>query len=466
MGRHSDGTNNYSLSRSVIAVLVIVVLVIALAIWYVAASPGSDNAEPEEPDCVAGELELPVAASDEAVARTLTDAYAASQPVVRDFCVTPLLVADAAEAAVYVGSDSPATAEILEQAGRSVSVSDPEPVASQPFGVASEEEVAPEDVALQQVAFPTDGEPAVSAAVASELAANADEAADALRNQRVGAAEDVLNDERYAATTRDGTPAGWAFTELGGSVLFAALPLNQADGVSEDQARAGQDFARFSAEGFAGDGADQPEIADTVWQAAVPPEAAEPAEEQQPAEEDPAAAPEMVSTLFLLDTSEAMAPFLPAAAESIGNAAREVAENGHSVGLWNYSSPLNPGVQQSYRENVMLGPDAEAVATAAGRFGIGGQPNTREALSAAVGYAAEVAGPVRVVLITTGTADAADDEAFVSALREATGDNARISVVHVGPNEQDPAVADVAEAVSASPDAAGLGQAVAEVLGQ
>ncbi|SDS08538.1 hypothetical protein [Corynebacterium timonense] len=460
MGRHSDGTNNYSLSRSVIAALIIVVLVIAMAIWYVAARPGSTTADHEEPDCVAGELELPVASSDEAVARSLNDAYAASHPVVRDYCVTPILVSDLSAAAVYVGSDSPATDQLLEQAGRTVSVADAEPVATQPVGVAADVEVAREDVALEQVAFPTDVDPAVSAAVATELAAGDEDAAAALRDQRVHTAEDVLNEDRYAATTRDGSPVGWFFTELDSSVSFAALPLNQTESVSEDKARAGQDFARFAAESFAGGDAQQPEISDTVWEAALPATGQAPA---TPADDDAPeaqAAPEVMSTLFLLDTSDAMSPFLPAAAEAIGEAARGVAGAGHSVGLWNYSSPLNPGVQKSYRENVMLGPAAEAVAAAAGRFSTGGQPNTREALSAATGYAAEVQGPVRVVLITTGTADSG------AALPEIAGDDVRVSVVHIGPNEPDPAVADVAEVVTTAQTAEGLNDAVGQAVGE
>ena len=41
-----------------------------------------------------------------------------------------------------------------------------------------------------------------------------------------------------------------------------------------------------------------------------------------------------------------------AAADAIAASAPDISAAGHSVALWNYSSPLNPGVQQGFRRNI------------------------------------------------------------------------------------------------------------------
>ncbi|MDY3128351.1 MAG: hypothetical protein SOW59_09575, partial [Corynebacterium sp.] len=54
-------------------------------------------------------------------------------------------------------------------------------------------------------------------------------------------------------------------------------------------------------------------------------------------------------TLYLLDTSDGLTPFfLPVAPEIAANS-HSVSAAGHQVALWNYSSPLSPGVVVGYR---------------------------------------------------------------------------------------------------------------------
>ncbi|WP_115684654.1 hypothetical protein [Corynebacterium senegalense] len=464
MGRHSSGKNNYSLSAGALSAVAVAIVAVAALVWFLVARPGSDGEEAAAPECVSGELSLPVSATDDDVARQLIDDYASASPVVRDYCVTPTLVSSPAEAAVHIAPNTPVTQQELARENRTASVSDPAPVAQREAGVAGAAVPGTrEEVQLAAVAFPVDEEPAASAVVAAALAGDDESAVKALSGQRIARVADIAGDRaRYAATLEDSVPEGLGFTGLGSYVVYSAIPLNQGGPVTEDQARAGQDFARAAAEKFSGEVADQPTISETVWAAATPSGGTA---ETAPSETAERAAAPMTDTLFLLDTSAAMAPYLPAAADGIGASARAVAADGHRIGLWNYSSPLSPGVTKAYRENVALTPNADEVATASGRFLTDGQPQTREALAAALAYAGEVGGDVRVVLITTGTADGGDDEAFAASLRNAAARGIQVDVVHVGEGQEDPAVTAAARSNANAADAAALPAAIRTAAG-
>ena len=466
MGRHSSGTNNYSLSTGAIAALTAAVVAVAAGVWFAAERPDRGSGGQQAATCVSGDLELPVSGADEQVARALIDAYAGSNPVVRDFCVKPVYVDSLSQAAVYVAPNTPVSHQQLAQANRTAAVSDPSPAAAQEVGVTGRDApAAREQISPDSVVYPVDEEPSASALVASLLAGNDQDAVTALSEHRVAHVRDVENatdGARYAATTRDAAPEGLGFTGLGASVVHAAIPLNQGTGISEDQSRAGQDFARYSADHFDGNAASQPTISELVWAAATPSGGTELTRDTGSA----AASSGAVSdTLFLLDTSDAMAPYLPQASDAIGAAARRVAAEGHRVGLWNYSSPLSPGVTRGYRENVALTPNAAEVAAAAGRFLTGGRPRTREAVSAAVDYARSAGSPVRVVVITTGTADGGADDDYANALKNATGSDVTVSVVHVGPDQEDPALRRVAASEAVAADGGKVGEAVTSAVG-
>lgn len=453
MARHSNGKNNYALSGGAIAVLVALLLIVALVLWLIFGR-GESSEEASGGECVSGNLELPVAASDAGVGQAVVDAYAETKPVVRDYCVEPVLVDNVADAAVYVAPDTPLTHKTIEDAGRSAAVSDPEVVAEQQVGIAGEKAAELGEVDLSSVRFPTGEQPSASAVVASKLAGeDAGRAASALKEQRLDPFADYeQTPDTFVATAEDATPEGLVFTPVDAAVQYAAIPLNAGEHTDENQSRAGQDFARSQAKEDVGEPAG---VDDSVWAAAFDAAPAERAPEQQ--EDTAQAAGEVAHTLFLLDTSDAMAPFIQPAKDAIGEAAGNVAAQEKMVGLWNYSSPLNEGVTRGYRVNVGLTPAAEEVDVAVHRFLTGGVPQTREALTAAAAASAGGAEPVRIVLVTTGTADAgedADGTAFAESLQQYLDQNVEIAVVHVGGGAPDAGVERVAatQAQASSPE--------------
>ncbi|EEI16595.1 VWA domain-containing protein [Corynebacterium lipophiloflavum] len=451
MARHASGKNNYALSGGVIAALVAAVLLIGALVAFVATRGESDAvAVDESPACVAGELSLPVAATDAAVATSLIDAYASANPVVRDFCITPTLVESIADAAVYIAPNTPVAHQELAAENRTAATSEPSPIYAEKVGLAGVQ--APESAAsveLGAVAFPVDDEPSASALVASALAASDQDAVNALTNQRVATLDDAQESAEYIATTESSVPEGLSFSPLDASIVYSAIPLNQGDNVTEEQSRAGQDFVRVAAENFSAQPVDQPTISDLVWAAATPGGGEEITRNTETGATIADGGP--TNTLFLLDTSEAMAPYIDVAAEGIAAAAQSVAGAGHQVALWNYSSPLSPGVTLGYRRNVTFTPDAGEVVQSVNRFLTGGQPQTREAVTAAVGQAAEAQLPSRVVVVTTGTADGGDDEAFARAVTDAAGADVSVSVVHVGEGQQDQALRGVSSSAADAP---------------
>ena len=464
MAKHASGKNNYRLSGELIALLVVLALIAAAVIWWL-SSRGDDadgaGAQAKAEDCVAGELALPVAASDKGAGQSLVDAYGESAPVVRDYCVKPQLVDSVADAAVFVAPNTAVTHQSLESAGRTPAVSDAQPAYSEAVGVAGKDEVKLEDLTVDKVRFPVSEESAASALVASKVAGNDNDAVQALTDQRIGTADELNADAgEFLATAEDAVPDGLKFTPVGADAVYSAFPLNQNDKVDENQARAGQDFARFASEHFDGSEKDQPAVSDLVWAAALPAggeaitaDEKEDGDAQNAADADKAAveagpnaaALQPENTLFLLDTSDAMSPYIQPAKDAIANTAFELGAQGKQVGLWNYSSPLNPGVVVGYRQNITVSPDADSVAVAVRRFLTGGVPQTRQAVEAAAGAYGTGDAKTRIVLVTTGTADAGDDKAFEDAVRGAAGEKVEITVVRVGEGEADQAV----EALSA-----------------
>ena len=462
MAKHASGKNNYRLSGELIALLVVLALIAAAVIWWLSTrGDDADSAEAQPEDCVAGELVLPVAASDKGAGQSLVDAYGASSPVVRDYCVKPQLVDSVADAAVFVAPNTAVTHQSLDSAGRTPAVSDAQPAYSEAVGVAGKDEIKFEDLTADKLRFAVSEESAASALVASQVVGNDNDAVQALTDQRIASASELDADAgEYLATAEDAVPEGLKFTPVGADAVYTAFPLNQNDKVDENQARAGQDFARFASEHFDGSAKDQPAVSDLVWAAALPAggeaitaDEKEDSDTQNAADPDKAAdeagsnaaALQPENTLFLLDTSDAMSPYIQPAKDAIANAALELGAQGKQVGLWNYSSPLNPGVVVGYRQNITVSPDADSVAVAVRRFLTGGVPQTRQAVEAAAGAYGTGDAKTRIVLVTTGTADAEDDNAFEDAVRGAAGDKVEITVVRVGEGEADQAV----EALSA-----------------
>lgn len=481
MGRHSTGKNNYSLSKEVIALLVAAAIVIAVALaWLLLRDNGENSASDEQAECVSGDLALPVAAAAKSVGEQLISDYASSNPVVRDYCVKPEYVDSIEEAAVYVAPVSPVTNGEITAADRSSSTSEPAAVYASPVGTAAADAAAP---VLETVLFPTAEQPETSAIVAQALSDSDETAVRALTDQRVQTvASAVAEKDRAVSTTEDAAPEGLTFTPLEEhELVYAAFPLNTTDTVNEEQTRAAQAFSDYSGKMFSdthGDADTEPaDVSDPVWSAAMPeggkritdPAAADNGQGTANGDENTddnadensdnanASAPsEPTKTLFLLDTSEAMTEFSDPAAEAIDAAVGEITGADHEVALWNYSSPLTPGVNKGYRANIAFTDDAGSVVGTASRFLNDGQPQTREAVAAAVAYAESEStpdAPVRIVLITSGSFDMADDYAE-QALAEAKDNGVSLTIVHAGSGEPDEKLAEAAEFTTdaASPD--------------
>ena len=490
MAKHASGKNNYRLSGELIALLVVLALIAAAVIWWLSSrgddTNDADGAQAKAEDCVAGELVLPVAASDKGAGQSLVDAYGDSAPVVRDYCVKPQLVDSVADAAVFVAPNTTVTHQSLESSGRTPAVSDPQPAYSEAVGVAGKDDVKLEDLTVDKVRFPVSDESAASALVASKVAGNDTDAVQALTDQRLGSADELNADAgEFLATAEDAVPEGLKFTPVGADAVYTAFPLNQNEKVDENQARAGQDFARFASEHFDGSEKDQPAVSDLVWAAALPAggeaitaDAKQEGDAQDGADADKAAggdgadtdganaaALQPENTLFLLDTSDAMNPYIQPAKDAIANTALELGGQGKQVGLWNYSSPLNPGVVVGYRQNITVSPDADSVAVAVRRFLTGGVPQTRQAVEAAASAYGSGEAKTRIVLVTTGTADAGDDKVFEDAVRGAAGDKVEITVVRVGEGEADQAVEALSAKTVDAKQADGIESAVKQVSG-
>lgn len=454
MGRHALRDNTGFISGRTLLALLAAVLLIGTLIWFIALrDTGSDDAagpSGDERTCVSGELMLPVAAADAAIAEELIGVYNESLPEVRDYCITAQFTASLREAAVYIAPNTPITHQQLAAASRSAALAEPPPIFADEVGVAAE--ATPDtDLELKQVRFPVDN-PGASALVASLLAREDNAAIEALTHQRIDSIDSFTPvDGQIVATSQRHVPERLQFRPLDASVVYTAIPLNSGETIDENQARAGQDFARFSAEHFADNVPDQPVIPELVWAAALP-EGGEALTTggASPTDADEAAVAadgKVTDSLFLLDTSESMAPYLPAANAGIKKAAAEVISTGHLVGLWNYSSPLNPGVEVGYRRNVALTDSDQDLIAVLDQLQAAGQPRTREALDAAVDELSGRAGSAqqaRLIVITSGTADGGTDGAFSDAIRQKAGERVIISVVHVGDRARDVALEQVA----------------------
>lgn len=447
MGRHSDGKNNYSLSAGAIVAVVVVIALIVAGVWWLLQRDGSSANGEEAPAAEGRECTLvPIHATDDAVGE-LVVAGLSGESEDGEECTDVELVDSLDDAALLIAPDSPDTEQLLADAGRETE-GEPVAVASSPVGLSGAEETEATDVDPADVSFPTDAQPEAAQLVADALGAEGDLS--------------ESPDASWTATTQGLTPDGETFSPIDDlELVFHAFPLTETDTVSAQQVDAAAGLAAT-----AGDGYEGPDTSSEVEESAAP-TTEEAAPEEQ--EETQAAAELVPNTLFLLDTSEAMTPYADAAAASIGDAAVAATDAGNLAGLWNYSSPLNPGVTDGWRRNITYTDAGDDIAWAAERFGNAGQAQTRSAVLAAVGNARDQANetgqPARVVLVTSGTAGDMGDEQFRSALEQAGDDNVQLSVVHVGPGEPDAVLQEAAGEFLTAEDGAGISQAVQQATG-
>lgn len=434
MARHSSGKNNYALSGSVIVVGVVILALIAALVWWFSLRDDAQS-EPQAQECIQGELILPVAESQGVSAEALINQWNETGPVVRDYCVTAELVDSVDDAAVLLTTDNPRAAELLGD--RTASSAVPVDVWTGQLWTAGDE-AALNGVDPADVSYPVATDPDAAVAVAVALAG---EGAPALiqRDRDVTTDSDA---EILAVGPAAGIHKGAGATEDidGAEVVTLAHILSPAGDLTEEQSRAAAAFTDFH--DATGDvPADLPDRS-AAWAAVTE----DVASEETPEAEAPAtAAP--ADTLILLDTSAGTTAafgdrsIYAASAAALGPIARDLGAGGQQVALWNYSSPLNPGVTQGWRRNVNFS-DGQQAADAVLRFGTGGVPQTRSALVAALANAADqsraTGEPARVLLVTSGTARDMDDAAFTQAFTDAIGDaDVSVDVVHVGGGEVD-----------------------------
>ena len=497
MGRHYTPEQKTQFSGGFIASTIAILLaIIAVLAWLFLGNGSEDtgsNADSAEGEsCIEGNIQLPVASGDATLTQSLLASWNATKPVVRDHCVQAVVAEDIAKAAVYIDADSPRLAQVV--AGRTAAASGEHPkVAGQAAGIYDKHAATDADVDLKlpanAVTYP--GDSAASAVVASALADGPESGAELLLRDENKSLADA--DGPVAAVQAISAQDAGSFRALEGAyVEYAAVVLNQSDEIDEEQARAAQAFADDLAAQYHGFEAN-PEVegqveaetdakrldASPVWEAYLARTALDFGNTgSKHRSNDDADALTATDTLFLLDTSDAMSSGFPgiagpsrfqASADAIATLAPELSAHGHSVALWNYSSPLNPGVTQGFRRNIDFS-DGVETARSVQLLGTGGVPQTNEALLAAAhavrdhsGIAQSESQPSRIVLITSGTADGYPD--FPAKFREALGAKAELSVVHVGDGETDPALREVASHIQTVKNAAELEEKLRRVVG-
>ncbi|MDC7110234.1 VWA domain-containing protein [Corynebacterium pseudodiphtheriticum] len=499
MGRHYTPEQKTQFSGGFIASTIAILLaIIAVLAWLFLGNGSEDtgsNADSAEGEsCIEGNIQLPVASGDATLTQSLLASWNATKPVVRDHCVQAVVAEDIAKAAVYIDADSPRLAQAVAAAGRTAAASGEHPkVAGQAAGIYDKHAATDADVDLKlpadSVTYP--GDSAASAVVASALADGPESGAELLLRDENKSLADA--DGPVAAVQAISAQDAGSFRALEGAyVEYAAVVLNQSDEIDEEQARAAQAFADDLAAQYHGFEAN-PEVevqveaetdakrldASPVWEAYLARTALDFGNTgSKHQSNDDADALTATDTLFLLDTSDAMSSGFPgiagpsrfqASADAIATLAPELSAHGHSVALWNYSSPLNPGVTQGFRRNIDFS-DGVETARSVQLLGTGGVPQTNEALLAAAhavrdhsGIAQSESQPSRIVLITSGTADGYPD--FPAKFREALGAKAELSVVHVGDGETDPALREVASHIQTVKNAAELEEKLRRVVG-
>lgn len=444
MGRHSRTTTSPASptvtaeSRTPIIVLIaaltlLALILVGLWLWMPrGGSPAPTQASGD--DCTL----VPVAATDPDLGRLLVSSWNDEKT---DDCINVEFVESTDQAALLVAPESPVTDRLLAESGRSVAGS-PDAVASTTVGLAGQSEVSPADVDPSAISYPLDEQPDASVLVAQTL-------------NSVGPLASTGGE--FTATAQDRAPEGSQFSLIDGAELvYYVHPLAPTSAISDRQAEAAASVAERATAGYSGP-ASSPQVSEQLWAAAGYGEGEEPAAGLAP------------NVLFLLDTSEAMSPYYEASGRSIGSASLGSTSAGSQVALWNYSSPLSPGVAQGWRTNLTYTDAGQDLDAAAQRFGLGGQPQTRSALVAALGNSAEQAAATgektRVVLVTTGTHEDLSDEQFRSALAALDLSQVSLAVVHVGPEAPDALVKEAAESFAAVPDAAGVDAAVRTATG-
>lgn len=470
MGRHSSVNEEpQSVSTRLIVIIVLVIAVILAVIGWVVFGPSSDSDDSAQ-KCSEGELVLPIAESSPGIAQSLIDAYAATNPVQGKKCVTLRVTPDIATAALYISQGDPRPA--VKKVRRTVV--DPINPVQVPLGVnvlSSEEMYSSADQIVYPVA--TDGE---AAAVAATYLSNSVDNGTMLLQRDAQVTLEQAMEEKHTYIVAPYPLKGYTFHPMRATSTIDAAVLASTDTVTKDQVSAATAMITFATEKPA---ASDVKIEDVhavqknvgmEIRPVTPPapvSSSAPESQQKPADQKPVA--KALDTLFLLDTSDAMAgENFTQASGAIKELSRSLAVEGIQVALWNYSSPLNPGVTKGWRDNVSFG-NGETIPTTLDGFGTGGYPQTRSAvvaaLQAANAHAQETGAAVNILVITTGTQEDIPDPDFMGQLDGLANDKVTLKVLHLAPGAEDAVLKERASEFRTINNPAELRAAGAQILG-
>lgn len=460
MGRHSTGLSpKKKVAPQLILALIATVVVVAVFstsfyLWNGARSRAAD--ERAVSDCIQGQLKVPVEVSPDAPHSVddILNGFVKANPVVKDYCIE---LTRSTPGALLITTGNTSTINYdLDQRGMSPAQTEWAVVAASRVGVGVRQgakvpktwaDVAPDSTAYNG-SFSLG--PRLAAVLVRESTDTIDAALGAVADGSMPLMfpEEPSSDTSYIlADEDDKLPDGFDFHQVADTVVpFYSVALNAGGGISEEQARVasaiqGYVLSQVPVQLSAGE---KQSIVDLDSGTALSRALALGGGQQQDgssadaseSSDTGASAPAHQDTLLLLDTSTAMAEFLPAQVEALKKRAAEVVSNGHKVALWNYSSPLNPGVTQGWRNNVSFTDDLSLIDATLDGFQTGGLPQTRPALINAMQATADHGGG-QVYLVTTGSVGFYDDDSF-SQMLDAFNDSAvTVAAQHVGPGAHD-----------------------------
>lgn len=426
MGRHSNGKGHYRISSWVIVAMLLFAALLGVGIWWFSLrSQTADSHQAEAQGCFAGTVEFSVFAPDNAQIADVINNYQAQNPIVQDQCVEVKRTDDFTQAAgaILTGSDDNLR-QVLQENERSSATS------AWPVAYTTSLGVFSKDASLQPswnsllaagIAVPAKVETPMVDAGALLLTGDVNQAAALIRSNRQLTQEDAVaaGKELILADSSQAVPAGYTFIRPDETPDFPArfVPLTSTNNVSEAQVRAAEAFRASLAAANEQNSAATSEVALLLQ-----------------ADEVAAAVPVRAKDVLLLQdaSSRIKQSVLPAVGETIAQNLPQDAK----LSLWNFSSPLNPGVTKGWRQNADFGSPASALSWLK-QLETDGDPRTREALLAAAPKAlqqAEASGtPVRLILITTGTVDQISDDELRRGLDALNlGDKVVINMITIG----------------------------------
>lgn len=410
-----------------IFVALVVVAIAAAAVWVWDGARERQQASDTafKNSCPAGTIDIPVAQWRQGAADPVISAIE-STGTVRDYCLEPVITDDVQKAAILV-------APSLARTSR-------ESVDSTVIGTTPVFLHGPSitEVSASQVMYPVVDLPQASAAATKTFAHSPVEADHLLQRDRFITIEIAQSSGRPFVSMEPGQEIPGADIPVSAWVLAAT----NASPESEEILRVSRSLID----------ALPATSATTEYHEATP-----------PASNNPAA------TLYLVDTSDAAAPWLGPIAAGMGASGAQLEAQGKAVAVWNYSSPLNEGVNKPWRVNTSFG--QSNAGEIASRWGSGGVPQTRTSLLAAMeaasAYSSETKQPVRVILVTTGSAtEPISDADFAARFGEAqaTGE-VTLDVVHLGTGPIDPVIAESAQSLTPLAENSETPETIARVSG-